>query len=56
MRAGAGKAGIDVISRPGADISALLADYLQDIDNAEIIETIHARRAPMIAVSASRRL
>jgi site-specific recombinase XerD len=27
--------------------------YLQGIDNAEIIETIHARRAPMITVSAS---
>ena len=27
--------------------------YLQGIDNAEIIETVHARRAPMIAVSAS---
>ena len=26
--------------------------YLQGIDNAEIIETVHARRAPMIAVSA----
>ena len=30
--------------------------YLQGIDNAEIIETVHARRAPMIAISASRRL
>jgi Phage integrase family len=30
--------------------------YLQGIDNAEIIETVHARRAPMIPVSASRRL
>jgi Phage integrase family len=27
--------------------------YLQGIDNAEIIETVHARRAPMIPVSAS---
>jgi site-specific recombinase XerD len=26
--------------------------YLQGIDNAEIIETVHARRAPMIPVSA----
>jgi len=25
--------------------------YLQGIDNAEIIETVHARRAPMIQVS-----
>jgi integrase len=30
--------------------------YLQGIDNAEIIETVHARRAPMIPVSASVRL
>jgi integrase/recombinase XerD len=27
--------------------------YLQGIDNAEIIETVHAPRAPMIPVSAS---
>jgi integrase len=27
--------------------------YLQDIDNAEIIETVHARRAPMVAVSTT---
>jgi hypothetical protein len=30
--------------------------YLQGIDNREIIETVHARRAPMIPVSASLRL
>jgi integrase/recombinase XerD len=30
--------------------------YLQGIDNAEIIETVHARRAPTIPVSASLRL
>jgi site-specific recombinase XerD len=30
--------------------------YLQGIDNAEIIDTVHARRAPMIPVSASLRL
>jgi hypothetical protein len=30
--------------------------YLQCIGNAEIIEIVHARRAPMIAVSASLRL
>ena len=29
--------------------------YLQGIDNAKIIETVHARRAPMIPVSASPR-
>jgi site-specific recombinase XerD len=30
--------------------------YLQGIDNAEIIDTVHARRAPMIPVSTSLRL
>ena len=30
--------------------------YLQGIDNGEIIETVHARRAPMIPVNASPRL
>ena len=29
--------------------------YLQGIDNAEIIDTVHARRAPMIPVRASLR-
>jgi integrase/recombinase XerD len=28
--------------------------YLQGIDNAEIIKTVHARRAPMVPVTASR--
>jgi hypothetical protein len=30
--------------------------YLQGIDSGEIIETVHARRAPMIPVSISLRL
>ena len=30
--------------------------YLQGIDSAEIIDTVHARRAPMISVNASQRL
>jgi integrase/recombinase XerD len=30
--------------------------YLQGIDNAEIIEAVHARRAPMIPVGATLRL
>jgi site-specific recombinase XerD len=30
--------------------------YLQGIDNAEIIDTLHSRRPPMIPVSASLRL
>jgi site-specific recombinase XerD len=29
--------------------------YLQGIDNAEIIETVHARRQPVIPVSTSQR-
>jgi hypothetical protein len=29
--------------------------YLQGIDNAEIIDTVHTRRAPMIPVSTSLR-
>jgi hypothetical protein len=28
--------------------------YLQGIDNAEIIQTVHARRDPMIPVTTSR--
>jgi site-specific recombinase XerD len=30
--------------------------YLQGIDNAEIIDTVHSRRVPMVPVSASLRL
>jgi site-specific recombinase XerD len=30
--------------------------YVQGIDNAEIIDAVHARRAPMVPVSASLRL
>jgi hypothetical protein len=30
--------------------------YLQAIDNAEIIDTVHARRPPRIPVTASSRL
>jgi integrase/recombinase XerD len=30
--------------------------YLQGIDNAEIIDTVHGRRAPMVPVSPSLRL
>jgi integrase len=30
--------------------------YLQGIDNAEIIDTVHARPAPMIRVSTSLQL
>ena len=30
--------------------------YLQGIDNTEIIDTVHARRAPMVSVQSSLRL
>ena len=30
--------------------------YLQGIDNAEIIDTVHSRRAPMVPVHSSLRL
>jgi integrase len=30
--------------------------YLQRIDNAEIIEAVHARRAPVVPVNVSPRL
>jgi integrase/recombinase XerD len=30
--------------------------YLQGIDNTEIIDTVHARRAPMVPVQRSLRL
>ncbi len=30
--------------------------YLEGIDSGEVIETVHARRAPMIPVSVSLRL
>jgi integrase len=36
--------------------SASPSVYLQGIDNAEIIDTVHTRRAPMIPVSTSLRL
>jgi hypothetical protein len=40
------------------DLDRTLVDtvYSQGIDNTEIIDTVHARRAPMIPVSASLRL
>ena len=34
----------------------IISVYQQGIDSGEIIETVHARRAPMIPVSASLRL
>src|SRR4051794_23415115 len=36
--------------QPGHSNLGITSVYLQGIDNAEIIETVHARRAPMIPV------
>jgi hypothetical protein len=41
--------------KPASPVSICKA-YLQGIENAEIIDTVHARRAPMIPVSTSLRL
>jgi hypothetical protein len=42
-------------ARPSGNLG-ITSVYLQRIDDDEIIETVHARRAPMIAVSTSLRL
>jgi integrase/recombinase XerD len=50
-------AGVPLIQRQlGYSNLGITSIYLQGIDNSEIIETVHARRAPMIAVSTSLRL
>ena len=47
---------LNVIQRQlGHSNLGITSVYLQGIDNAEIIDTVHARRAPMIPVSASLR-
>ena len=40
----------DVLGHSNLGITSI---YLQGIDNAEIIDTVHGRRAPMVPVSAS---
>jgi len=40
----------------GHSNSGITSVYLQDIDSDELIETVHARQAPMIPISASVRL
>ncbi len=42
--------------RLGHSNLGLTSVYLQGIDNAEIIDTVHARHAPVIPVSTSPRL
>jgi hypothetical protein len=39
--------------RLGHSNRGITSVYLQGIDNAEIIDTVHARRQPMIPVSTS---
>jgi site-specific recombinase XerD len=47
---------LDVIQRQlGHANLGITSIYLQGIDNAEIIDTVHARRAPMIPASAGLR-
>jgi hypothetical protein len=38
------------------DLDHITSIYLQGIANAKIIDTVHARRAPMIRVSSSLQL
>jgi site-specific recombinase XerD len=44
-----------VIQRLGHTNLGITSIYLQGVDNAEIIDTVHARRAPMIPVHSSLR-
>jgi integrase/recombinase XerD len=45
-----------VIQRQLGQHLGITSIYLQAIDNAEIINTVHTRRAPMIPVGTSLRL
>jgi hypothetical protein len=48
---------ISVIQRqPGHTNLGITSIYLQGIDNAEIVDTVHACRAPMVPVHSSLRL
>jgi site-specific recombinase XerD len=47
---------IVILRQLGYSNLGITSVYLQGIDSGEIIETVHARRAPMIPVSASLRL
>jgi integrase len=52
-----GALGTIVIQRQlGHSNLGITSVYLKGIDSGEIIETVHARRAPMIPVSVSLRL
>jgi hypothetical protein len=41
---------------PSREARGVLTGHAQGIDNAEIIEAVHGRRAPMVPVGASLRL
>jgi hypothetical protein len=45
----------DVGRRPEL-LLGITSVYLQGIDNADIIEAVHSRRAPMVPVSATLRI
>jgi site-specific recombinase XerD len=48
---------LNVIQRQlGHTNLGVMSIYLQGIDNAEIIATVHARKAPMIPASAGLRM
>ena len=51
----AGVALIVIRGRLGHSNLGIISIDLQGVDNAEIIDTVHARRAPMVPVSASLR-
>jgi GNAT superfamily N-acetyltransferase len=53
---GLGTALIVIQRQLGHSNLGITSVYLQGIDSGEIIETVHARRAPMIPVSTSLRL
>jgi hypothetical protein len=56
VRAGQASAiGVRRCAEPSSNLG-ITSVYLQGIDNAEIIDTVHASRAPMIPVSTPVRL
>jgi integrase len=55
LRRTAAKAGV-IQRQLGHANLGITSVYLEGIDNAEIIDTVHARRAPMIPASAGLRL
>jgi len=56
LRAAAHCPGLSGGPSPVRVTTSITSVYLQGTDNAEIIDTVHTRRAPMIPVSTSLRL